>query len=61
MPVTCPVSTIVKQRMQHGKECFEVSWEGVNVLRTSIVAADLVERYYSHSYILVCLTVFSVA
>ncbi|KAG8638417.1 hypothetical protein MANES_14G026700v8 [Manihot esculenta] len=44
MPVKCPVSAIVKQRKVQGRECFEVLWEGVYGLETSIVPADLIER-----------------
>ncbi|XP_077241781.1 single-stranded DNA endonuclease family protein isoform X2 [Tasmannia lanceolata] len=43
MPVTCPVSAIIKNRRVQGRECFEVSWEEVDGLKTSVVPADLVE------------------
>ncbi|XP_058078117.1 single-strand DNA endonuclease 1 [Magnolia sinica] len=43
IPATCPVSAIVKQRTVQGRECFEVAWEEVDGLKTSIVPADLVE------------------
>ncbi|XP_058205872.1 single-strand DNA endonuclease 1 isoform X1 [Rhododendron vialii] len=43
MPVKCPVSGIIKPRKVHGQECFEVSWEEMHGLNTSIVPADLVE------------------
>lgn len=44
IPVNCPVSGIVKPRKIQGKECFEVLWEGLQGLKTSIVPADLVQR-----------------
>ncbi|KAK2973086.1 hypothetical protein RJ640_023016 [Escallonia rubra] len=44
MPITCPISGIITQRKIQGKECFEVSWEEIDGLQTSIVPADLVER-----------------
>ncbi|XAR66208.1 Spleen exonuclease [Bertholletia excelsa] len=43
MPVKCPVSGIVKPRKVHGQECFEVSWEDMHGLNTSIVPADLIK------------------
>ncbi|KAA8533741.1 hypothetical protein F0562_031258 [Nyssa sinensis] len=43
MPVKCPISGIIKQRKVQGKECFEVSWEEMDGLRTTIVPADLIE------------------
>ncbi|GMH08998.1 hypothetical protein Nepgr_010838 [Nepenthes gracilis] len=43
MPIKCPVSEIVKQRRVQGKECFEVSWQHLDGLKSSIVPADLVE------------------
>ncbi|KAL7003348.1 hypothetical protein U1Q18_004506 [Sarracenia purpurea var. burkii] len=43
MPVKCPVSGIIKQRKVHGQECFEVSWEEVHGLNSSIVPADLIK------------------
>ncbi|KAK1266887.1 Flap endonuclease GEN-like 2 [Acorus gramineus] len=43
MPVTCPLSAIRKERKLQGREYFEVSWQGVDGLNTSIVPADLVE------------------
>ncbi|GLT74790.1 hypothetical protein SLA2020_465650 [Shorea laevis] len=43
IPVKCPVSAIIKRRKVQGKECFEVSWEEIDGLKTSIVPADLVE------------------
>lgn len=39
------MSAIIKRRKVQGKECFEVSWEEIDGLKTSIVPADLVERY----------------
>ncbi|XP_020577147.1 flap endonuclease GEN-like 2 [Phalaenopsis equestris] len=43
MPVPCPVTAIVKQRKLQGRECFEVSWQDMYGLQTSIVSADLIE------------------
>lgn len=43
MPVKCPVSGIVKQRKVQGEIHFEVSWEHMDGLGTSIVPADLIE------------------
>ncbi|CAA0836599.1 Flap endonuclease GEN-like 2 [Striga hermonthica] len=43
MPVKCPVSSIVKQRKVQGRDYFEVSWEKMDGLDSSIVPADLVE------------------
>ncbi|CAN8278277.1 unnamed protein product [Cochlearia groenlandica] len=40
----CPVSEIIKTRKVQGRECFEVSWNNLDGLETSIVPADLVER-----------------
>lgn len=40
----CPVSGIIKRRKAQGKECFEVSWEEVDGLSSSIVPAELMER-----------------
>ncbi|XP_023639247.1 flap endonuclease GEN-like 2 isoform X2 [Capsella rubella] len=40
----CPVSEIIKTRKVQGRECFEVSWNDLEGLETSIVPADLVER-----------------
>lgn len=45
MPVKCPISSIVKQRKLQGRDCFEVSWEEMHGLKSSVVPADLVERY----------------
>ncbi|PKU69308.1 Flap endonuclease GEN-like 2 [Dendrobium catenatum] len=42
IPVPCPVTAIVKQRKLQGKECFEVSWQDMEGLQTSIVSADLI-------------------
>ncbi|MCD9560784.1 hypothetical protein HAX54_019579 [Datura stramonium] len=44
MPIRCPLSRIIKPRKVQGVDCFEVSWEGMDGLETSIVPADLVER-----------------
>lgn len=44
IPVKCPVSEIIKSRRVQGRECYEVSWEGMDGLETSIVPADLIER-----------------
>ncbi|KVI03089.1 Chromo domain-like protein [Cynara cardunculus var. scolymus] len=43
IPVKCPVSGIVKRRKAQGKECFEVLWEEVDGLTSSIVPGELVE------------------
>ncbi|XP_008778572.2 single-strand DNA endonuclease 1 [Phoenix dactylifera] len=43
IPVSCPVSAIVKQRKVQGRECYEVSWHNIDGLKTSIVPADLIE------------------
>ncbi|KAG9142433.1 hypothetical protein Leryth_018212 [Lithospermum erythrorhizon] len=43
MQIKCPVSSIVKQRKVQGRDCFEVLWEAVSGLKTSIVPADLIE------------------
>ncbi|XP_024013688.1 flap endonuclease GEN-like 2 isoform X2 [Eutrema salsugineum] len=44
IPEKCPVSEIIKTRKVQGRECFEVSWNDLEGLETSIVPADLVER-----------------
>jgi flap endonuclease GEN len=44
IPVKCPVSEIIKSRRAQGRECYEVSWEDMDGLETSIVLADLIER-----------------
>ncbi|XP_018469690.2 single-strand DNA endonuclease 1 [Raphanus sativus] len=44
VPEKCPVSEIIKTRKLQGRECFEVSWNDLEGLETSIVPADLVER-----------------
>ncbi|KAE9464882.1 hypothetical protein C3L33_03202, partial [Rhododendron williamsianum] len=49
MPVKCPVSGIIKPRKVHGQECFEVSWEEMHGLNTSIVPADLLRGNQSLS------------
>lgn len=43
MPVKCPISSIVKQRKLQGRDCFEVSWDEMHGLNSSIVPVDLVE------------------
>ncbi|XP_020540853.1 single-strand DNA endonuclease 1 isoform X2 [Jatropha curcas] len=43
IPVKCPVSGIVKRRKAQGRECFEVLWEGLDGLETSIVPVDLID------------------
>ncbi|KAK9994461.1 hypothetical protein SO802_024164 [Lithocarpus litseifolius] len=43
IPVKCPVSKIIKHRKVQGRDCYEVSWEDLDGLKTSIVLADLVE------------------
>lgn len=43
MPVRCPVSKIIKHRKVQGRDCYEVSWEELDGLKTSIVPVDLVE------------------
>ncbi|KAI3899461.1 hypothetical protein MKW92_026032 [Papaver armeniacum] len=43
MPVPCPISSIIKQRKVQGSDCFEVAWEHLDGLKTSVVPADLIE------------------
>ncbi|CAL0328619.1 unnamed protein product [Lupinus luteus] len=43
IPVKCPVSEIIKTRKVQGKECYQVSWEEMDGLETSIVPADLLQ------------------
>ncbi|KAK1392744.1 Flap endonuclease GEN-like 2 [Heracleum sosnowskyi] len=43
MPVRCPLLDIIKHRKVLGRESFEVSWEHIDGLKTSVVPADLVE------------------
>ncbi|KAL2527266.1 Flap endonuclease GEN-like 2 [Abeliophyllum distichum] len=43
MPVKCPMSGIIKQRKQQGRDYFEVSWEDMDGLKQSTVPADLVQ------------------
>ncbi|KAF5191447.1 Flap endonuclease gen-like [Thalictrum thalictroides] len=43
IPVTCPVSTIIKRRKVVGKECFEVAWREFDALKSSVVPADLIK------------------
>ncbi|KAL8248867.1 hypothetical protein R6Q59_005735 [Mikania micrantha] len=42
MPVKCPISGIIKRRKAQGKECFEVTWENIDGLGSSIVPGELV-------------------
>ncbi|KAK9291351.1 hypothetical protein L1049_019297 [Liquidambar formosana] len=44
MPVKCPISGIIKHRKVQGRECFEVAWEDLDGLKSSVVPADLIER-----------------
>ncbi|KAJ8536760.1 hypothetical protein K7X08_035161 [Anisodus acutangulus] len=44
MPIKCPLSRIIKPRKAQGVDCFEVSWEEMDGLETSILPADLVQR-----------------
>ncbi|XP_060203589.1 single-strand DNA endonuclease 1 [Lycium barbarum] len=44
MPIKCPLSRIIKPRKVQGVDSFEVSWEEMDGLETSIVPADLVQR-----------------
>ncbi|KAL9253634.1 Single-strand DNA endonuclease 1-like protein [Drosera capensis] len=39
----CPVPEIIKPRRLRGRDCYEVLWEGIDGLKTSIVPADLVQ------------------
>ncbi|XP_035550848.1 single-strand DNA endonuclease 1 isoform X1 [Juglans regia] len=43
LPVKCPLSGVIKHRKVQGRDCYEVSWEEVDGLKTSVVPADLVE------------------
>ncbi|KAK6275573.1 hypothetical protein POUND7_005282 [Theobroma cacao] len=43
IPVKCPVSVIIKHRKVHGEECFEVSWEELDGIKTSVISADLIK------------------
>ncbi|KAF7813275.1 flap endonuclease GEN-like 2 isoform X1 [Senna tora] len=43
IPVKCPVSEIIKCRKVQGRECYEVAWNEMDGLTTSIVPADLIE------------------
>ncbi|KAL2334668.1 hypothetical protein Fmac_015881 [Flemingia macrophylla] len=43
IPVKCPVSEIIKSRRVQGRECYEVSWEGMDGLENSIVPKDLLQ------------------
>ncbi|KAL4025289.1 hypothetical protein IC575_013670 [Cucumis melo] len=42
IPVSCPVSGIVKHRKVQGNECYEVSWKNIDGL-ISVVSADLLQ------------------
>ncbi|KAI9111986.1 hypothetical protein K1719_016882 [Acacia pycnantha] len=43
IPVKCPISEIIKCRKVQGRECYEVSWNEMDGLGTSIVPADLLK------------------
>ncbi|KAL8126113.1 hypothetical protein AgCh_013413 [Apium graveolens] len=43
MPVRCPLLDIIKHRKVLGRDSFEVSWEHIDGLQTSVVPADLIE------------------
>ncbi|XP_021274220.1 flap endonuclease GEN-like 2 isoform X2 [Herrania umbratica] len=43
IPVKCPVSVIIKRRKVHGEDCFEVSWEELDGVKTSVISADLIK------------------
>ncbi|XP_059451445.1 single-strand DNA endonuclease 1 isoform X2 [Corylus avellana] len=43
IPVKCPLCGIIKHRRVLGRDCYEVSWEDLDGIETSIVPADLVE------------------
>ncbi|XP_074291266.1 single-strand DNA endonuclease 1 isoform X2 [Silene latifolia] len=43
MPVNCPISEVLKHRRIKCVDCFEVSWEDLDGLKSSVVPADLVE------------------
>ncbi|XP_028806456.1 flap endonuclease GEN-like 2, partial [Neltuma alba] len=43
IPVKCPVSEIIKCRKVQGRECYEVSWNEMDGLGTSIIPADLLK------------------
>ncbi|KGN57364.1 flap endonuclease GEN-like 2 [Cucumis sativus] len=43
IPVSCPISGIVKHRKVQGNECYEVSWKNIG-LNLSVVSADLLQR-----------------
>ncbi|KAF3335271.1 flap endonuclease GEN-like 2 [Carex littledalei] len=43
VPVTCPVSAILKPRKVHGEEYYDVSWRNMEGLKVSSVPADLVQ------------------
>ncbi|KAL5727824.1 hypothetical protein ACHQM5_000971 [Ranunculus cassubicifolius] len=43
VPVTCPISSIIKRRKIQGTDCFEVAWKEFYNIESSIVPADLIE------------------
>ncbi|KAH9607483.1 hypothetical protein KSS87_019380, partial [Heliosperma pusillum] len=43
MPVKCPISEVLKHRRIKCVDCFEVSWEDLDGLKSSVVPADLVK------------------
>ncbi|KAF9623949.1 hypothetical protein IFM89_006676 [Coptis chinensis] len=43
IPVTCPISAIIKRRIVQGSKCFEVAWKEYDGLKSSVVPADLIE------------------
>ncbi|XP_073011434.1 single-strand DNA endonuclease 1 [Typha latifolia] len=43
IPIPCPVSAILKQRKVQGRECYEVSWQCIDGLQSSVVPSDLIE------------------
>jgi hypothetical protein len=45
MPVKCPLARIIKHRRAQGRDCYEVSWENLDGIETSIVPSELVQRY----------------
>ncbi|TYH01345.1 hypothetical protein ES288_A09G051300v1 [Gossypium darwinii] len=45
VPVKCPVSAIIKRRKVHGRECFEVLWEELYRIKSSVVPSDLIKEF----------------
>ncbi|XP_062152570.1 single-strand DNA endonuclease 1 isoform X2 [Alnus glutinosa] len=43
MPVKCPLARIIKHRRAQGRDCYEVSWENLDGIETSIVPSELVQ------------------